>query len=197
MSELSPGDISYDEHALYVAGDRIPCDRPRLAFARYLTENFSRSQGTAFVGNGVTLGQHSVIGKDGFGFERDENGVPVRIPHFGNVIIGDRVEIGACTVIARGTIGDTVIGSHVKLDAMVFVAHNVVIGDCTLVVAGAVICGSAKIGKRCWIGANATIKEGIVIGDDCLIGMGAVVLKDVPPNSVMVGNPARYLRANK
>ena len=99
-------------------------------------------------------------------------------------------------MIARGTIGDTIIGDHVKLDDHVFVAHNVEIGDCTLVVAGAVICGSVKIGKRCWIGANSTIKEHVKIGDDAFVGMGAVVLDDVAENAVVVGNPARFLRNN-
>ena len=182
---IAPWDISYDETALIVSGERFPCERPRLAFARKLRELFGDKAIHSYP-----------IGTQGFGFERDEHGVPVRIPHLGEVRLGLDVEIGACTVIARGTIGDTIIGDHVKLDDHVFVAHNVEIGESTLVVAGAVICGSVKIGKRCWIGANSTIKEHVKIGDDAFVGMGAVVLDDVAENAVVVGNPARFLRNN-
>jgi UDP-3-O-[3-hydroxymyristoyl] glucosamine N-acyltransferase len=184
---IKPSNVSYNKDGLIVAGEKLPCKRPRLEFARKLQLWFG----------GKEPHTDGNIGASGFGFERDENGVPVRIPHFGSVRLGKDVQIGVNTVICRGTISDTVIGDHVKLDANVFIAHNVEIGCCTLVVAGAVICGSAKIGERCWIGANATIKEHVSVGNDAIVGMGAVVLRDVPPNTVVVGNPARFLRERK
>lgn len=188
--------IFYDDEAVIVAGHRIPCENPRLEFARILAATAPKSA-VVISGLNSRMKKTAVVGEAGFGFKRDEQGVPVRIPHIGGVSIGENVEIGACSVVARGTVGDTVLGDNVKLDDHVFVAHNVEIGESTLVVAGAVICGSARIGKRCWIGAGALIKEHVTVGDDSLIGMGAVVLQDVPPNSVMVGNPARRLRDNK
>lgn len=135
----------------------------------------------------------AVIGYEGFGFERHPDGTPFRIPHIGKVVIGDNVEIGANTVIARGTVGDTIIGNNVKIDDCVFIAHNCQIGENTLVIAGAVICGSVTIGKNCWIGAGCRIKEKVTIGDGAIIGIGAVVIKDVPAGATVAGMKAQSL----
>jgi UDP-3-O-[3-hydroxymyristoyl] glucosamine N-acyltransferase len=182
----------------------IAVENPRLVFARVLERYFARDvepvsiraaiHDSVVMGNKCRVKAGAVIGGDGFGFERDEHNVPVRIPHIGGVVMGDNVEVGANTVIARGTVADTVIGDHVKLDDHVFVAHNVRIGARTLVVAGAVLCGSSKIGEDCWIGASACVKEHVKIGDGAMVGMGAMVLKDVEPKSVVIGNPSRFLR---
>lgn len=131
------------------------------------------------IGKDCKIGGGTCIGYEGFGFEREEDGTPFRIPHIGKVIIGDRVEIGHNSVIARGTVGNTVIGEDVKIDDMVFIAHNVTIGDCTMIAAGAVICGSVKIGINCWIGAGCRIKEHVIIGDYATIGLGAVITHNV------------------
>jgi UDP-3-O-[3-hydroxymyristoyl] glucosamine N-acyltransferase len=129
----------------------------------------------------------AVLGYEGFGFERHQDGEPFRIPHIGRLIIGCNVEIGANTVIARGTVGNTEIGNNVKIDDMVFIAHNCHIGDNTLIIAGAVICGSVMMGKNCWIGAGCRIKEKVNIGDGAIIGIGANVIKDVPAGATIAG----------
>src|SRR5690606_40897332 len=116
------------------------------------------------------------------------------MPHQGNVVIENDVEIGSNTCIDRAAQGSTVIGEGTKIDNLVHVAHGVKIGKHCLVVAGAVIGGSSVIGDYNFIEMNASIKEKVRIGNNCIIGASAVVLKDVEDNSVMVGNPAKLLR---
>lgn len=151
------------------------------------------------VGPGTKIGKrcliksNTVIGGEGFGFEYDEQGRPLRIPHLGRVRIGNNVEIGSGTVIAQGTLEDTVIEDDVKIDDQVFIAHNVVVQSNTLIIACAEISGSVRVGKNVWIGPNATIIQKVSIGDGAMIGIGAVVTKDVPPNVVVAGNPARIV----
>lgn len=149
------------------------------------------------VGKGCLIKSNTVIGEEGFGFEFLDDGSPVRIPHFGRVVLGNFVEIGAMNVIARGTFDDTVIADNVKTDDHVFIAHNAQIGPNSVVIAGAEISGSVTIGKNVWISPQVSIINQVNIGDGALIGIGAVVTKSVEPNAVMVGNPARMLRKRK
>jgi len=136
----------------------------------------------------------SIIGEDGFGFERDQNNVPIRIPQLGKVIIGDSVEIGAKCTIARGTIDNTIIENNVKIDDQVHVAHNVFIGEGTIITGCAEISGGVKIGRFCWLAPGCSIIQKKIIGDHSMIGIGAVVLNDVKADTVVFGNPATLLR---
>ena len=86
------------------------------------------------------------------------------------------------------------IGNHVLVLPSAVVSHDDIIGDYTIINAGVCISGEVKVGKSCYIGTNSAIKENVIIGDYCLIGMGSVVLHDIPDNSVVVGNPATFLR---
>ncbi|KKM10726.1 hypothetical protein SY88_11530 [Clostridiales bacterium PH28_bin88] len=146
------------------------------------------------IGKRCLIKSNTVIGEEGFGFEYDENGVPFRIPHIGRVVIGDNVEIGSLNVIARGTLEDTIIENSVKTDDHVFIAHNVRIGENSVVIAGAEISGSVRVGKNVWIAPQATIINKVEVGDYALVGIGAVVTKSVEPNMIVAGNPARVLR---
>jgi UDP-3-O-[3-hydroxymyristoyl] glucosamine N-acyltransferase len=146
------------------------------------------------IGGDCLIKSGTVIGQEGFGFEFDDEGRPVRIPHLGSVIIGDHVEIGALNTIARGTLDDTVIGNNVKIDDHVFIAHNVEVGENTLIIACAEISGSVTIGRGVWIGPNASIRDKVTIGDKALVGLGAVVTKNVVDNAVVAGNPAKFIR---
>jgi UDP-3-O-[3-hydroxymyristoyl] glucosamine N-acyltransferase len=121
------------------------------------------------VGNRGILHPGSVIGSDGFGNARD-GGQWVKVPQLASVQVGDDVEIGANTTIDRGALTDTVIGDGVRLDNLVHVAHNVVIGAHTAIAASTAIAGSTRIGSRCMIGGGAGIGGQLTIGDDIVIG---------------------------
>lgn len=146
------------------------------------------------IGPGTLVRSNTVIGGPGFGYEFDDDGKPVHLHHLGRVVIGENVEIGSCVVIARGTIDATIIGNDVKIDDHVFIAHNVQIGNRSVIIAGAEISGSVVVGEDCWISPQVTVINGVVIGDKSLIGIGAVVTKNVPGATVVVGNPGRVLR---
>ena len=145
------------------------------------------------LGDDVIVGPGSVIGHTGFGYSREADGTPVIVPHFGSVLIGDRVEIGANAAIDRGTLDDTVIGNDVKIDNLVHIAHNSQVGAGAFVIASAVICGGVQLGARSWVAPNAVVKEQATVGDDALVGLSATVLRDVPDGATVVGNPARQL----
>lgn len=148
----------------------------------------------AIVGNNCEIKSGVIIGQSGFGFERENNGKPIKFPHFGRVIIGDNVYIGANSAIDRGTLGDTIIEDNVKIDNLVHIAHNCCIGEGSFIIAGSILGGGTKVGKNCWLAPNTSIKEQTRINDGALIGLGAVVLKEVDTNAVVVGNPARTLK---
>ncbi len=148
------------------------------------------------IGRDCLIKSNTVIGEEGFGFERDEMGVPIRIPHLGRVVIGNNVEIGASTVIARGTLDDTIIENNVKIDDQVFIAHNVFVSKCSMIIAETEISGSAHIGEMTWLGPNCSVMNGIKIGDNVFVGLGTVVNKSVESNVVVAGSPARILRKN-
>lgn len=151
------------------------------------------------IGNEVIIGERciikssAVIGEEGFGFERAANGHAIRLPHIGSVVIGDDVEIGSLTTICRGTLNNTTICNGVKIDDHVHIAHNVIVGKNSFVIACAEISGGVTIGANSWIAPCAAVKNQVSIGDNAVIGIGAVVLKNVENGQVIVGNPGKLL----
>ncbi|HET8752602.1 MAG TPA: UDP-3-O-(3-hydroxymyristoyl)glucosamine N-acyltransferase [Gaiellaceae bacterium] len=143
------------------------------------------------LGRNVTIHAGTVLGGDGFGYERDETGEVEKFPHVGAVIVEDEVEIHSCTAVDRGSLKDTRIRRGAKIDNLVHIAHNADIGEGSFVIAHAMVGGSVKIGKNCWIGPGAVIRDNLEIGDDAFVGIGALVVKDVPPGAVHMGSPAR------
>jgi len=141
------------------------------------------------IGRNVIIDAGCVIGAAGFGFIRDEEGVPTQFPQLGGVIIEDEVEIGANSCIDRGALQDTIIRKGAKIDNLVHVGHNAEIGEYTYLIACTTIGGSTKIGKRCWI-APSRILNKITIGDDVTIGYGSIVMKSVPSGTTYMGTPA-------
>src|ERR671918_895864 len=147
------------------------------------------------VGNNCIIQPGTVIGADGFAYERYENTLELeRFPHIGGTTIHDNVEICSNCSIARGTINDTVIGYGTKLDALVHVAHNVGIGANTVVTAGVVIGGSTIVGDTCWLGLNSTLKNKIKIGRQVIVGSGASVIHDIADEDIVAGVPAKSIK---
>lgn len=146
------------------------------------------------IGNNVTIGCNNTIGGVGFGYEKNENGDFQLIPHIGNVIIKNNVEIGNNTCIDRAVLGSTIIGENVKIDNLVHIAHGVTIGSNSVIIANAMIAGSVKIEENVWIAPSASVLNQKSIGSNSLVGLGAVVTKDVKMNAIVVGNPAKFIK---
>jgi UDP-3-O-[3-hydroxymyristoyl] glucosamine N-acyltransferase len=142
------------------------------------------------IGRNVTIHAGTVIGADGFGYERNAEGELEKFPHVGGVVIEDDVEIGSNTSIDRGTLGNTILRTGSKIDNLVHIAHNVVVGRHAVVIAHALIGGSTIIGDQAWIAPCACVRDKLTIGQSSIVGLGAVVVKDVADNVTVMGNPA-------
>ncbi len=142
------------------------------------------------VGDNCVLHAGIVIGADGFGFAPNEEGIYSKVPQIGNVIIEDNVDIGACTTIDRATLGSTIIRKGVKLDNQIQIAHNVEIGENTVVAAQTGIAGSTKIGSNCMLGGQVGIVGHITIGNNVKIQAQSGISKNVKDNEVIQGSPA-------
>ena len=145
------------------------------------------------IGSKVIIHAGSVVGSDGFGYAWDGK-THYKIPQIGKVIIEDEVEIGAETAIDRGTIKDTIIKWGTKIDNLVQIAHNVEIGESSILVSQSGIAGSVKLGKGVILGGQAAVAGHITIGDHTKIAGKSAITKDVPPNSVMGGTMARPIQ---
>ncbi|HEY9341893.1 MAG TPA: UDP-3-O-(3-hydroxymyristoyl)glucosamine N-acyltransferase, partial [Hanamia sp.] len=143
------------------------------------------------VGKNVAIHAGSVIGGDGFGFAPQPDGSFKKVPQIGNVVVEDNVEIGANSSIDRATIGSTMIRSGAKLDNLIQIAHNVEIGQNTVIAAQSGISGSTKIGKNVMIGGQAGIVGHIQIADGSKINAQSGVSKSIKtPNTAVTGSPA-------
>jgi UDP-3-O-[3-hydroxymyristoyl] glucosamine N-acyltransferase len=141
------------------------------------------------LGNRVIVQPGAVIGSDGFGFAPDGQGY-YKIPQVGHVIIGDDVEIGACSCIDRGTLGVTHIASGVKVDNLVQIGHNVKIGENCIIVSQVGISGSTVIGSHCTFGGQAATAGHLQIGDNVTLAARGGITKNVEGDQVLAGLPA-------
>ena len=142
------------------------------------------------IGNKVTIHAGTVIGSDGFGFAPQADGSFKKVPQIGNVVIEDNVEIGANSTIDRATIGSTLIKGGAKLDNLIQVAHNVEIGNSTVIAAQTGVSGSTRIGNGVMIGGQAGIVGHIQVGDGARINAQSGVSKSVEPGKAVTGSPA-------
>lgn len=142
------------------------------------------------IGNNCTIHSGAVIGADGFGFAPNPDGTYKKIPQIGNVVIEDDVEIGACTTIDRATMGSTIIRKGVKLDNQIQIAHNVEIGENTVIAAQTGIAGSTKIGKNGMIGGQVGLAGHITVGDNVGIKAKSGITKNVKDGQIMQGSLA-------
>ena len=145
------------------------------------------------IGNNCIIHAGAVIGADGFGFA-PHDGKYVKIAQIGNVVIEDNVEIGANTTIDRATMGSTVIHEGVKLDNLIQVAHNVEIGESTVMAAQCGIAGSTKIGSHCMMGGQVGVAGHITVGDHVNVGAQTGIPNHIDPNSTLLGTPAMPAR---
>ncbi|WP_418263037.1 UDP-3-O-(3-hydroxymyristoyl)glucosamine N-acyltransferase [Flavobacterium faecale] len=141
------------------------------------------------IGNQCKIHSGTIIGSDGFGFAPNADGTFKKIPQIGNVIIEDDVEIGSCTTIDRATMGSTIIRKGVKLDNQIQVAHNVEIGENTVIAAQTGIAGSTKIGKNGMIGGQVGIAGHLTIGNNVRIQAQSGVGRNIKDNEVLQGSP--------
>ena len=142
------------------------------------------------IGNNCIIHSGTIIGSDGFGFAPQEDGTYSKVPQIGNVIIEDNVEIGACTTVDRATLGSTIIRKGVKLDNHIQVAHNVEIGENTVIAAQTGIAGTTKIGKNGLIGGQVGFAGHLLIGDNVKIQAQSGIGKNLADGEVVQGRPA-------
>jgi UDP-3-O-[3-hydroxymyristoyl] glucosamine N-acyltransferase len=202
-------DVSIYPGVFVGAGAKIG-DRTILYPGVFVGENVSIGRDTlvypnATIMNGVEIGSrvilHAgvVVGSDGFGFVRD-GASSFKIPQLGTVRIEDDVEIGANCCIDRAALGETVIGRGVKMDNLIQVGHNVVIGQDSIIVAQAGISGSVRVGRQVVLGGQVGVADHLEIGDRAMVGSQSGIAKSVPPGEVVSGTPAiphrRWLRAS-
>ena len=151
------------------------------------------------IGSDCILHSGVVIGADGFGFAPGNDGSYSKIAQIGNVILEDCVELGANTTVDRATMGSTILHRGVKLDNQIQIAHNVEVGENTVMAALTGVSGSTKIGKNCTFAGQVGLSGHLTIGDNVKIGGQAGIMSSVPENSTVMGSPAMdikdYLRS--
>ena len=165
-------------------GDNVKIGDDTIVFAG--TKIYSESQ----IGKKCVVHSGVIIGSDGFGYTPDENGKYHKVPQIGNVIIEDYVDIGSATTIDRATLGSTYIRNGVKLDNQIQIAHNVDVGENTVIAAQTGIAGSTKIGKNCQIGGQVGIVGHLTIGDRVKIQAQSGIGRNLKDDAVVQGSPA-------
>lgn len=148
------------------------------------------------IGKRAIIHSGTTIGDDGFGFLQVK-GKHVKIPQVGTVEIGDDVEIGSKVTVARAALDKTIISNGVKIDNHSHVAHNVFIGENSMLVGYAKLAGGVKLGKNVIIAEGAGVSDHVEIGDNCIVGGGSSVYKSLKPGSVVWGSPAKPINKEK
>ncbi|MEZ4720834.1 MAG: DapH/DapD/GlmU-related protein [Flavobacteriales bacterium] len=146
-----------------------------------------------FIGKNVRVHANTVLGSAGSGFVKNPKGDWEEFPQLGALIIRDNVEIGSNTYVNKGALVDTFIGENVKIGLSCCIGHNVKIGRNSMILANSVIAGSTVIEENVYVSIGVTVRNKVTIGANATLGMGTVVTKNVPPNSTLVGNPAKSI----
>ncbi len=143
----------------------------------------------ATIGADSVINANAVIGKDGFGYTR-QNGHNIFIPHVGRVVIGERVSVGANTCIDRGAMTDTKVGNGTKIDNLCQIAHGVVIGEECFLASGVGLAGGIVVGDRALLGGHVGVANGVKIGNDASVGANSGVFRNIPDGESHMGYPA-------
>lgn len=142
------------------------------------------------IGDDCLIQAGAVIGTDGLGCMREEDGSMVKFPHLGGVIIGNKVEVGANCQIAKGVLSDTIIKNGCKINGLCFIAHNCILEENVWITGDTMLCGTTKVGKNTTIFSRVIVRDQVIIGSGCTIGMGSVIIKNVPDGETWFGAPA-------
>jgi UDP-3-O-[3-hydroxymyristoyl] glucosamine N-acyltransferase len=173
---------------------------PNCTLGKCTVGQGSQIHGNVYVGDNTIIGDNvniypgAVIGADGFGYYRDEDNQIKNFIHIGGVVIESDVDIGANACVDRGALGNTIIRRGAKIDNLVHIAHNVIVGENAFIIANAMVGGSVKVGEDAWLAPSSTIRDTLTIGPRSMIGLGAVVTKDVPEGEIWAGVPAKRIR---
>ncbi len=215
---MNPAKKGIEQPSFVSEGVAVPEDAYIGAFA-YIGKNVKLGQGVqiypnVYIGDNVKIGDHTVlypgvkvyyncvvgrdcilhagvvIGADGFGFEPDAQGVYQKVPQIGNVVIEDDVEIGANSTVDRAMMGETRIRKNTKLDNLVQVAHNVEVGESTVLCAQVGIAGSTKVGSHCMLTGQVGCAGHIEIADNCIFGAQSGIAGSVRKAGTYMGSPA-------
>lgn len=193
----------------YIGKNVVVGDGTKIYPSTFIGDNVTIAQHTilhpgvkiyhdCIIGSKVTIHAGSVIGADGFGFAPQADGSFKKVPQIGNVLIEDNVEIGSNSCIDRATIGSTIIKSGAKLDNLLQIAHNVEVGNNTVIAAQTGVSGSTKIGNNVMIGGQAGLAGHLIIGDGAKINAQTGVGKAVKPGTSVTGTPfdefRKYMR---
>ncbi|MEP3209870.1 MAG: UDP-3-O-(3-hydroxymyristoyl)glucosamine N-acyltransferase [Maribacter sp.] len=165
-------------------GDNVSLDDNVIIFSG------AKVYSETIIGKNCVIQSGAIVGSDGFGFAPNKNGTFSKIPQTGNVILEDDVDVGAGTTIDRATMGSTILRRGVKLDNQIQIAHNVEIGEHTVIAAQTGVAGSTKIGKHCMIGGQVGIVGHITIGDNVRIQAQSGISRNVKDNETLQGTPA-------
>lgn len=208
MSQISPsaiiGDDVYIGSFSYIADNANIGKQAQIYPQVYIGDNVSIGENTviypgvkiyagSIIGKNCIIHSGAIIGSDGFGFA-PENGAYKKIPQMGITIIEDDVEIGANTTIDRAVMDATIVHKGVKLDNLIQVAHNVEIGENTVMAAQVGISGSTKVGKSCVIGGQVGLGGHITIGDNVSVGAQSGIISNIKPDAKIIGSPAIPVR---
>jgi UDP-3-O-[3-hydroxymyristoyl] glucosamine N-acyltransferase len=200
-SSVQLGENCYVGHMSCIEENTEISDNVKIFPQVFIGNNVSIGEGTiifagakilddTIIGKNCVIHSGAVIGSDGFGFVPQENGNYKKIPQTGIVVLGDYVDVGSNSTIDRATLGVTSIGNGVKLDNQIQIAHNVEIGENTVIAAQTGIAGSSKIGKNCVIGGQVGIIGHITIGDNVKIQGQSGVISSIKEDQIIQGTPA-------
>jgi len=189
------------ETGVTIGDGSVLCHGVYVGRATMIGENSVLAHGTVIrrncrIGSRVRIGPNSVIGHDGFGYVTSE-GIHHKVPHVGNVVIEDDVELGACCCVDRAKWGSTLIKAGAKIDNLSQIAHNVEIGSGALLAALAGVAGSAKLGDYVMLGGHVGIRDNIEIGNGTMIAACSCLASNAGTRETLFGIPAKDIRQKR